>query len=181
MHENDLIALIAEGGAEEAILEVLLDYDLLKFKKTQLLNEEVLRTRSASQFQKRYLDHDFGPNQQVYIYRILDSRRETFKLSKAYQYKVSGVTNLYTTPEIEMLFVVYFDKFKEFQKSKLKPSQFIRQFYQKQIGNIKSKDVVYDFWSRNPEDLVSTIKKYVRLTSNPKEFSLMALLKDEYK
>lgn len=179
MHKDDLVALIAEGAAEQAILEVLLDHNLMKFKRSQLLDEEVLRTRSGKQFSKQHLDHGFGPGQHVHIFRILDSQRENFRLGKAYLSKVSGITNIYTSPEIEMLFVIYFDSYNEFQKSKMKPSKFINQYYRKQIGeNIKSKEVVYGFWNRQPDILVSTIKKYDQLFGSTKKPSLLTLLKD---
>jgi len=40
----------------------------------------------------------------ISVIRILDSRRENFKLSKAYEHKVD-VINVITAPEIEMLII----------------------------------------------------------------------------
>lgn len=45
-------------------------------------------------------------------FRALDSRRENFKLSKAYAGKVD-VINVITAPEIEMLIIFNEDKHKE--------------------------------------------------------------------
>lgn len=39
---SSLIACICEGGAETAIMDILLDNDLLIFKREQLLEESVL-------------------------------------------------------------------------------------------------------------------------------------------
>lgn len=45
-----------------------------------------------------------GFDDQISVIRILDSRREDFRLSKAYEYKVD-VINVITAPEIEMLII----------------------------------------------------------------------------
>ncbi|MEX0381001.1 N-6 DNA methylase [Leuconostoc sp. MS02] len=127
---NELIALLAEGAAEQAILDVLLDNDKLIYRREELLNEEILRERSATRFQRRYLG--LGFSKKIKIYRILDSKGEQFKLGKAYQQKISDVTNLYTTPEIEILFVILhhdYDNYTNKQKSKLKPSVYVKQKY----------------------------------------------------
>ena len=58
--------------------------------------------------------------------RILDSRRENFKISKAYEHKVD-VINVITAPEIEMLIIFNEDKYKEFKKSGKKPSVFCKE------------------------------------------------------
>ena len=61
----------------------------------------------------------------ISVIRILDSRRENFKLSKAYEHKVD-VINVITAPEIEMLIIFNEDKYKEFKKSGKKPSDFCK-------------------------------------------------------
>lgn len=88
-----MIALLAEGSTEEAILNVLLDHDALRFSRTDLLQEEVLRVRAGRLFAKRYLNK--GLQSKIDIYRVLDSRAENFKLPKAYEKKVSSITNIY--------------------------------------------------------------------------------------
>ena len=57
--ESSLIACICEGGAETAIMDILLNNDLLVFKREQLLDERVLPRSSVSDFQKRYLRQDY--------------------------------------------------------------------------------------------------------------------------
>ena len=80
---SPIVACICEGGAETAIIDILVDNDLLIFTRNQMLNEDVIRCRSAKEFEQRYLRKGF--NDKISIIRILDSRRENFKLSKAYQ------------------------------------------------------------------------------------------------
>ena len=79
-------ACICEGAAEAAIIDVLLDNDLLIFRREEMLNGGVIRCRDGKTFESRYLRKGF--NGLVSVIRILDSRRENFKLSKAYEKKV---------------------------------------------------------------------------------------------
>ena len=46
------IACICEGGAERAILDLLLDSHKLIFKREELIEEEVLRCRSVKNLKK---------------------------------------------------------------------------------------------------------------------------------
>ena len=90
-------ACICEGGAERAIVDLLLDKKKLIFERKDLIEEEVLKPRSAKEFETRYLRKGFS--EKITVYRILDSRGEEFKLSKAYEHKVD-VVNVITAPEI---------------------------------------------------------------------------------
>jgi len=78
MDLNGYIACICEGSAERAIMELLLDDNKLKFTSKELLEEEIIRHRSAKEFKKRYLRKGFS--KQITVLRILDSRNENFKL-----------------------------------------------------------------------------------------------------
>ena len=90
-------ACICEGSAESAIIDILVDNNLLIFSREEMLDESVIRCRSAKRFEERYLRKGF--DDQVSVIRILDSRREDFRLSKAYEHKVD-VINVITAPEI---------------------------------------------------------------------------------
>ena len=46
-------ACICEGSAEEAIIDILVDNDLLIFKREEMLEECVIRCRSAKRFEER--------------------------------------------------------------------------------------------------------------------------------
>ena len=113
MAMNNLIALLAERSAEQAILDVLLDHHALKFSRVDLLQEEVLRVRSARSFTKQYLNKALPG--QLLVYRVLDSRKENFNLPKVYQKKIMTVENFYTRPEIEILRIIYHGDYKRFK------------------------------------------------------------------
>ena len=57
---------------------------------------------------KHYLRKGFPDK--ISVIRILDSRRQNFKLSKAYEHKVD-VINVITAPEIEMLIIFNENKY----------------------------------------------------------------------
>ena len=97
-------ACICEGGAERVILDILLDHNKLIFSRNELLEEEILKVRKGKDFEDKYLRREFYGK--ITVYRILDSRRENFKISKIYQNKVE-VINVITAPEIEMLILNY--------------------------------------------------------------------------
>ena len=115
-----------------------------------------------------------GFKNQISVIRILDSRREEFRLSKAYEKKVD-VINVITAPEIEMLIIHNEGAYERFKRSGKKPSEFCKADLR--MHNVKSYDFVKDYFS-NPQTLVNAIKEYRRTANIPKsEYSLSDLLK----
>lgn len=171
-----IIAILAEGNAEQAIINVLLEHDALVFNKEKLLQEEVLRVRNAKTFAKQYLNK--GMDKKVKIYRILDSPKENFKLPKAYEKKIDSIVNVHTKPEIEILLVLYHDDYNKFNQSNLKPSSFVKENYKK-IANVKSYDTVFNFWNKNFSDLLDVLKKYKSMHKD--DTTIYDLLKDNLK
>lgn len=174
MADSKLIACICEGTAERVIINKLLDEDRLIFSREELLDEEVLKCRNAKIFQDRYLGKGF--KQEITVYRILDSRRENFKLSNAYKNKVD-VINVITAPEIEMLVIINEGKYKDYQKYKsiIKPSDYC-------INKLKMPDVKnFEFINMYFQDtnmLVNAIKQYKELARIHKdELCLADILK----
>lgn len=165
-------ACICEGAAEAAIVDVLLDNKLLIFQREEMLDEGVIRCRDGKTFEARYLRKGFS--EMISVIRILDSRRENFKLSKAYESKVD-IINVITAPEIEMLIIFNEDKYSEFKKSGKKPSVFCKENLK--MSSVKSYDFVKKYFA-NPEILVRAIKKYNENSKIRKgEFTLLDMLK----
>lgn len=165
-------ACICEGSAEAAIIDILVDNDLLIFTREEMLNEEVIRCRNAKKFEERYLRKGFAD--QVSVIRILDSRREEFRLSKAYENKID-VINVITAPEIEMLIIHNEGEYEHFKRSGKKPSEFCK--VNLRMHNVKSYEFVKDYFS-DPQTLVGAIKEYRRTANIPNgEYCLSDLLK----
>lgn len=172
MEFTKYIACICEGAAEQKIIELLLEADRLVFTADDLLEGEVLRCRSADKFEEQHLRKGF--TEQITVLRILDSRRENFSLSKAYAPKIK-VVNVITAPEIEMLVIFKEGKYKEFKKSKKKPSEFCTA----DLGyrNVKSAAFMEDYFS-DIDSLVAAIIEYKRVSNIQRgEYALADLLK----
>ena len=164
-------ACICEGSAENAIIDILLDNNLLIFNRDEMLEETVIRCRDGKHFEQKYLRKGFEGK--ISVIRILDSRRENFKISKAYAHKVD-VINVVTAPEIEMLIIINEDKYKEFKKFGKKPSDFCKE--KLKMTNVKSYHFVKEYFS-DPNILVAAIKKYHEVSKIHKgEYTLLDLL-----
>ena len=123
-------------------------------------------------FDIRYLRKGF--KDKISVIRILDSRRENFKISKAYESKVD-VINVITAPEIEMLIIFNENKYSDFKKSGKKPSDFCKENLK--MSHVKSYDFVKDYFA-SATVLVRVIKKYNETSKIRKgEFTLLDLLK----
>ncbi len=172
MELSGYVACICEGTAEEVIMEILLEHDKLIFSRSQLIEERPIRCRDAKKFETQYLRKGFADK--ISIVRILDSRRENFKLSKAYEHKVD-VVNVITAPEIEMLVIFAENKYKEFKASRKKPSDFCKQNLK--FGQVKSRSFVEEYFC-DVQVLIEAIQEYRRVSAIPNgEYALADLLK----
>lgn len=165
-------AVLCEGSAEAAIIDILLDNHCLLFEREELIEEEVLRIRSARNFETRYLRK--GYNEKISVIRILDSRNEKFNLSREYQDKVD-VINIITAPEIEMLIIISENEYDRYKRSGKSPSGFCKENLH--IRRIKNYDYVYSYFSDSTK-LIASINEYHRLSNIPRgELTLKDLLK----
>ena len=111
----------------------------------------------------------------VTIFRILDSRRENFNISKAYKNKVD-VINVITAPEIEMLIIHSEGMYNKFKNSKLEPSEFCKSTLH--IKNIKSYEFIKEYF-KSPDKLLKAINEYKRVVPSKKEeYTLADILKN---
>ena len=164
-------AVICEGAAEEAIVDILLDEHLLIFEREDLIEESILRCRNAKTFESRYLRKSF--NAKISVIRILDSRMERFNLSKEYKAKID-VVNIITAPEIEMLIIFAEGKYEEYKKSGKKPSIFCKEDLK--MPNVKSYVFVKSYFE-DPNKLLCAIEKYARKTRKRKgELNLLDII-----
>lgn len=172
MELSKYIACICEGTAERTIIELLLDNDMLIFDRDKMLEGEVLRCRTGKKFEEQYLRKGF--TEQITVLRVLDSRRENFKLSKAYEHKIN-VINVITAPEIEMLVIFSVGKYTQYKKSGLKPSDFCKSILR--FSNVKSAEFITEHFG-DINTLVDAIFEYKRVSNIPNgEYALADLIK----
>lgn len=134
-----IILCICEGTAEQDIMDCLLDEQRLIFRREHLLDQNVKRERDARKIEDKYLS--YRHDKPIVILRILDSRKERFKLRKVYQERYcERVFSVFTRPEIEILVIIHhgdFGKYTTKRKSSTKPSEYCKEHYS--MPNIKSK------------------------------------------
>ena len=175
---RSLVAVVCEGGAEIAIMDALLDHDLLVFTRNQMINYgNIIPRISAKEFQSRYLKVAY--EDKLYILRVIDSRAEGFplKLKEPYNNQVE-VINVITAPEIEMLVIVNEGKLREYEKSGKKPSDYCKV----DLGhrNVKKPAFIRGYFS-DPKKLVKSIQEYHRIHKQKVgELSLSDLLKGSH-
>lgn len=166
------IACICEGAAEQSIIELLLDNNKLIFTYEDMLEGEVIRCRSGKKFESNYLKKGFSDK--ITVLRILDSRREQFKLSKAYEDKIE-VINVITAPEIEMLIIFNEGKYDEYKRSHTKPSEFCKSVLG--YSSVKSTSFVKSYFE-NVDGLIAAINEYKRISNIQRgELTLADLLR----
>lgn len=172
MDLSKYVACICEGSAERAIIKLLLDNDKLIFTWDNLLEGEILRCRGAKKFEEQHLRKGF--TEKITVLRILDSRRENFKLSKAYAGKID-VVNIITAPEIEMLVIFAEGQYNEYKKSSKKPSIFCKENLK--YSDVKNTLFVEEYFS-DMDVLIAAIREYKRVSNIQRgEYALADLLK----
>ena len=172
MDLSKYVACICEGSAERAIIKLLLDNDKLIFTWDDLLEGEILRCRGAKKFEEQHLRKGF--TEKITVLRIFDSRRENFKLSKAYAGKID-VVNIITAPEIEMLVIFAEGQYNEYKKSGKKPSIFCKENLK--YSDVKNTPFVEEYFS-DMDVLIAAIREYKRVSNIQRgEYALADLLK----
>lgn len=124
-----------------------------------LLEQEILSCRSGKEFEEKYLGKNF--KKPITVYRILDSKKENFKLRKIYENKIK-VINVITKPEIEILVIIKENKYADFMKykSSLKPSQYCKS--KLKFHNVKKEKFLENYF-HDVDELERVIKEYKRL------------------
>lgn len=140
--------IVCEGRAEEVIVRKLLDEDALVYQAANVV--AVTRTRRASDIQEAFLNYDY--DWPVCIARVLDSRKETFRLGNLYRDRYQ-VKSYITHPEVEMLVILREGQWAGWQKVKrqMKPSDYCKR--RLGLKGIKADSFLRDYWD------VDSIKK----------------------
>ena len=170
------VLCICEGKAEEDIMNMLLDMDMLVFSRSDLIDNKIIKRCSVQKIQEKYLNISY--EKPVYIIRVLDSRNEKFKLSKVYQERYgSKMINLLTRPEIEILIIIDkgdYSTYSRKYKSTIKPSDYCKTNYR--INNIKSSGIMNSVFP-SLESLMNALKIYNKY--KPKgEHSIYSIIKN---
>lgn len=169
------ILCICEGKAEEDIMNMLLDNNMLIFDREDMISKKVVKRSAVKKIEEDHLGIRY--EKPVCILRIIDSRNEKFKLSKVYEERYGNrILNLLTRPEIEILIIIKngdFDTYTRKYKSRIKPSQYCKDQYR--IAKIKSSGTMNSIF-KDMEDLKKALRTYHKYKSD-NEYSIYDLLK----
>ena len=110
------ILIMTEGTDEKALIDVLIEKDLLKFNLEELVFEQC--------FHKRQIDDELLSiirqlpyDDKVIVYRVGDKLSEKFDTRKKdIPGKIVEVNKVCTLPELEMLFIINEGMFDEYMK-----------------------------------------------------------------
>lgn len=181
---GDYVICSCEGAAEKAIIDLLLDNGCLIFRRENLIDCEATRLRSAKKIEKNFLNRAFKKT--VHIIRIIDSKKENFKLSKVYCGRPKEIDEdcipVHTHPEIEILIIISADKYEDFQRCKSNelPSEYCNRVISDEI-DVKSKKYIDEYF-KDINFLLSAIKNYKKKVYMEKgEWCLYDLLNDKTK
>ncbi len=171
MPNSNYVAIVAEGKGERVVIDILLDNGCLIFNRGDLLEEKVLATRNAKQFEQKHLT--FKLNKPLHIYRIVDSNNDNFVLKR----KDIDLTihDCLTKPEIEMLIIHDLGQYKQFKKQRLKASEFLKQNLS---GYHKGEKYWQEYFENDVDKLIRCLKLHDR--SRPSaEITILSLIKKE--
>lgn len=154
--------IMTEGSDELAFVNILLSKGILKFKKEELLMEDVYHARQITGELVSYIQMLPGEDT-VSVYRIGDKLTDELIIPKSIlKSKISGKYDISTMPEFEILFILNEGLYEEYLKSKSikKPSVFYKERnkkYKKQ-----SSFVTEYFESMAGDDIVSLLRLYAK-------------------
>lgn len=156
------ILIMTEGRTEQAFLNVLLEKNILKFKKEELLMEEIFQSRQIDGEIKGYIQL-LNCEDKVFIYRVGDTLKDKLKIPSAIlSDKIAGVVDISTTPEFEILFILNENLYNEFLKvkSSTKPCSFYMKHNKKYH---KQFNFVFDYFSKmTNKEIINLINLYVK-------------------
>lgn len=148
-----------EGTAEKVAVDILLEADALVFPKADVV--DVTRLRKASDIQDKYLNLDY--DWPLCVVRVLDSRKERFKLGNLYAGRFPVVSYV-TYPEIEVLAIIREGAWRRWRGGRMKPSDFCKQ----ELGmrEVKREGFLRGYW--DADSLTAAARVYRRLSKIPK-------------
>lgn len=156
------ILIMTEGTTELAFLDVLLEKNILKFSKEELLMEEMYQCRQIDG-QIVNAIQILNYQDKVLIYRVGDTLKDKLKIPETIlPEKIMGIIDVLTKPEFEILFILNENLYDEYLKvkSNTKASSFYK-IHNKQYK--KQYNFVYEYFNKiSKEEIINLINLYVK-------------------
>ena len=156
------ILIMTEGTTELAFLDVLLEKNILKFGKEELLMEQMYHSRQIDGEVKGYIQL-LNYQDKVFIYRVGDGLKDKLTIpTSILPEKITGIIDISTTPEFEILFILNENLYDEYLKvkSNVKASSFYKMHNKKYK---KQYNYVYEYFKEMSDiEIIKLIDLYVK-------------------
>ncbi len=175
--------IMCEGPNELAIINILLNYNLLIFTEDDLLGLSAYHARQIKKSVVVQNELNIYPDNDIAIIRVGDKQNDKLTIPPNYKDKISGGINKYCTlPELEILLIISEGLWEQYQKvkSRITPKEFAKGKISYNKQKYKNDTKFYlDYYGESPEKLVNAIKEYKQKHKSHKndELYLADLLK----
>ncbi|MBQ3138838.1 MAG: GNAT family acetyltransferase [Ruminococcus sp.] len=176
--------IMCEGTDELAVINILLDNDMLKISRDDLLGLQAYHARQIDKSVVVQTELRLYPYKDIEILRIGDKQGDELKIPREFKDKLSKerIKKYCTKPELEILFIIsdsLLDKYEK-EKSYVKASEFAKKEIKfKREKYSKSVKFYEDYFEGRPELLAELLRKYKQINGSHKkdELYLCDLLK----
>lgn len=157
------ILIMCEGPNELKVINLLLDHDMLKINRDDLLDMRPFHARQLTTPQLRPALNSY--HGYIEIYRIGDKMSDKLKIPPELSKRVDMQKKFCTKPELEILLIIAENKLSEFEKvkSSQKPKDFCKQhivYHHKKYDN--STAFFDQYFGDRIHLLIESITKYHR-------------------
>lgn len=170
----DRILLMCEGQNEKCLIDLLIEDGILKITRDDLIGGVPYLARQIRQsvMIKNQLNIYHG---NFKIIRIGDTQKDELKIPKEYQKRITSIKKICTKPELELLMIIAEGKIDDFNKLRLKPKEFAKQFISVDKTRYDNSSGFYKlYYYRNKDKLIKAIKEYKRIKRHEKDELFLA-------
>ncbi len=164
--------IMCEGPNEKAVVNLLLDNNLLIFNRNDLLGLDIYHARQLVPYLVNLINSYNCSN--LKIIRIGDKFTDKLKIPESIKHIIDykQILKCHTHPELEILLIIdknLFDKFNK-EKSKIKAKDFAKKHISLN-GHLYDNTTQFwnDYFKNNIKNLVNDIKKCKKIGKNKKE------------
>lgn len=175
---------MCEGTCEVELLDVLIERNLLIYKKEDLLYEEVFHLRQLDIATYTKIN-SLKSDDKVLIYRVIDKNNNMLRINnKSCNNRIEEKIDVLIKPELEILMIIHEGLYEDYLKHKTdyKPSEYYK-IKHKEYN--KQKAYIYDYFNNLDNlELVRILKDYEikrKGTHTENELSLYDLLQSQFK
>ncbi len=155
--------IVTEGSSELALISVLIDKNIFKFNVNDMLDDKPHHKRQLDGYVYALI-RSLPKGEEITIIRIGDTLKDNLKIDKSIKSKIKEIIKVCTKPELEKLIIINENLTDEFNKTKDKPSTFLKK---QKIGYSKSYKYMYEYFCNI--DIIKVLSEYKRIKKHKKD------------